>query len=501
MLLVGWGIWRIKATISTVFLALLITIVGISHRLETWFTSLWQSVGAEHTQETGNVMELSVSLWLGPLQVAGIFLGLIALLQRITQPGQFPKPRVSPGILAQNGLTLLIVAAAVYFSITAMIAASLTKGIGVHPTNLALALEMEIDSVSNTDHVQRGYFEADLEHIDSIRRAHPEFGDLLYPLHWHVDAEVIDMFGEMLPDMKRRVINQMIASDQANLVDGLKQEDKDTLLAWYQTQRRNAIDYLNKLTEGLLSLTYKLKVPGSVAFADLIMEYERKLPGRFAPGEVPKRSKQGDFLGIFEEYMGWLLEIESYSLVMIIGMAGFGLLGAVSGNFIKEAGRRKEKGGAMIEDLSGVMIKGFTAALVIFLGIQGSLAVLGNGMEPPDSNLLFFMALVGSVFSDRAWDWAKSKFEETLAKDKGEGESTAPDNDLGMDEHNEAPDFSPPYVSPSTEQSQPQEFPLETQPPTEHPAEGLHLRLDPALQKGQSGAESEDDEVRPNFLA
>ncbi|HAA15907.1 MAG TPA: hypothetical protein DCE41_31030, partial [Cytophagales bacterium] len=78
------------------------------------------------------------------------------------------------------------------------------------------------------------------------------------------------------------------------------------------------------------------------------------------------------------------------------------------------------QGGPFVEDLPGVLIKGFTASMVIFLGIQGSLAVLGNGGEPPDSNLLFFMALVGAVFSDRAWDWARQKFEETLNKEPSE---------------------------------------------------------------------------------
>ncbi len=68
---------------------------------------------------------------------------------------------------------------------------------------------------------------------------------------------------------------------------------------------------------------------------------------------------------------------ESYSLVIIIRLIGFGLFGTGGSIFIREQSIKTNQS-LLIEDLPGVMIKGFTAAIVVFLGVQGGLAVLTN---------------------------------------------------------------------------------------------------------------------------
>ena len=103
------------------------------------------------------------------------------------------------------------------------------------------------------------------------------------------------------------------------------------------------------------------------------------------------------------------MESESYSLVVIIGLIGFGLLGAAGSTFIREQ-RTKANPQLLIEDLPGVMIKGFTAAIVVFLGVQGGLAVLTNSDSELNAYALFFVSFVAAVFSDDAWAWAKGKF-------------------------------------------------------------------------------------------
>ncbi|MFZ1677665.1 MAG: hypothetical protein WAT91_10355, partial [Saprospiraceae bacterium] len=68
----------------------------------------------------------------------------------------------------------------------------------------------------------------------------------------------------------------------------------------------------------------------------------------------------------------------------------------------------------LIEDLPGVMIKGFTAAIVVFLGVQGGLAVLTNTETDVNAYALFFVTFVAAVFSEDAWSWAKGKFGSTF---------------------------------------------------------------------------------------
>ncbi|HAA18172.1 MAG TPA: hypothetical protein DCP28_05120, partial [Cytophagales bacterium] len=293
-------------------------------------------------------------------------------------------------------------------------------GMGVEETDYAGVLAREIEEVSDTDRAQQQRYRTDVAHVDSLLAQLPGLTAHVYPIRWRLLAETDDVFEEDLPDLRRMALNQMEASDQANLVTSLKQQDKLALLTWYQTHRKQYITYLNALTQRLVQFTYALQRSDSTGYGVLVKTYEPTWPLRPAVTPVPPHSQQGDYLGVFEQAMGWLLEIESYALVMIIGMVGFGLLGAASGSFIRDSDRRRTQGGPFVEDLPGVLIKGFTASMVIFLGIQGSLAVLGNGGEPPDSNLLFFMALVGAVFSDRAWDWARQKFEETLNKEPSE---------------------------------------------------------------------------------
>ncbi|MGB3078284.1 MAG: hypothetical protein WBB31_04330, partial [Saprospiraceae bacterium] len=133
--------------------------------------------------------------------------------------------------------------------------------------------------------------------------------------------------------------------------------------------------------------------------------------------DLKERPSLGSDLGVFTFFTGWLLMSESYSLVIIIGLIGFGLLGAGGSTFIREQ-TIKNNQSLLIEDLPGVMIKGFTAAIVVFLGVQGGLAVLTNTETDVNAYALFFVTFVAAVFSEDAWSWAKGKFGSTFPGDK-----------------------------------------------------------------------------------
>jgi len=212
------------------------------------------------------------------------------------------------------------------------------------------------------------------------------------------------------------------------------------LLEWYTMNRLQLMGYMNerkKLFEQLEAGIYFLvnisngnhashriatdghayTVKQGQLIDSVLHAYEvakAKLP-KPRPTPLPVRPAQGDNLGPLNKIMGWLLRIESYTLVVIVGLVGFGFLGAAGASFIKEHNRRRTKGGPLVENLADVLIKGFTAALVVFLGMQGGLALLANNDQAtPNNNLIFFLALVAAVFSDTAWDWARQRFERTI---------------------------------------------------------------------------------------
>lgn len=125
-------------------------------------------------------------------------------------------------------------------------------------------------------------------------------------------------------------------------------------------------------------------------------------------GPQPKEPVPGTDWGWLGKSASWLIMPNAPDLILIIGMFGFGLLGAAISCFVNISPRIKRKH-ALIEDLHIVIIRGFSAAIVIFLGTKGGIAIINNGSNNPNPHVLFFTCLVGAVFSERIWDWAKKQ--------------------------------------------------------------------------------------------
>ena len=130
------------------------------------------------------------------------------------------------------------------------------------------------------------------------------------------------------------------------------------------------------------------------------------------------------YLGPFRAIAGWLLETRSLPLAMIIGMLGFGLLGSAVSTFVREQSERSANEGKteeqkritqdpLVADLAGVLIRGLSAAIIVFLAALGGLAVIGTGKSEPNPYVLFLGCLVGAVFSQEVWDWARRWMQST----------------------------------------------------------------------------------------
>jgi len=134
------------------------------------------------------------------------------------------------------------------------------------------------------------------------------------------------------------------------------------------------------------------------------------------PMQIPSVPTPGDDLGIFKGIAQWLIKPSSMALVLIVGMLGFGLFGAVISTFVRETSNTEEynKDAVIIKDIPGVIIRGISAAIVIFLGVKGGLAIFSSGEGEPNPYALFFTCLVGAVYSERIWEWAKEKLSSSL---------------------------------------------------------------------------------------
>jgi hypothetical protein len=123
--------------------------------------------------------------------------------------------------------------------------------------------------------------------------------------------------------------------------------------------------------------------------------------------------KPGIGWGPFGLVARWLLQTKSFALSLITGMLGFGLLGSAISTFVR-AGAFKENHDKFSGNILSIVIRGLSAAVVVFLAVKGGLAIFSTGESEPNAYVVFFTCLVGSVFSEDVWNWARTKFIKKL---------------------------------------------------------------------------------------
>ncbi|MTB52094.1 hypothetical protein [Lewinella sp. W8] len=154
-------------------------------------------------------------------------------------------------------------------------------------------------------------------------------------------------------------------------------------------------------------------------FRDQLEEYRRGVKyganDRFDIYSIPGKPVIGEKYGIFNAISGWLLRTESTSLALIVGLFGFGLLGAIGALFI----RKRISEGPMKEtivgfDVPGILINGLSAAIVVFLAAKGTVAIFSTASADLNPYVVFFTCLIAAVFSEDVWAWARTKLNDSL---------------------------------------------------------------------------------------
>jgi hypothetical protein len=112
--------------------------------------------------------------------------------------------------------------------------------------------------------------------------------------------------------------------------------------------------------------------------------------------------------GPFGAVARWLLQTKSVPLALITGMLGFGLLGSAIATFVR-TGPTSSKA-SLTAEVTSVIVRGLSAAVVVFLAVKGGLAVFSSGDAEPNAYVVFLTCLVGAVFSEDVWAWARAKF-------------------------------------------------------------------------------------------
>ncbi|HZV68480.1 MAG TPA: hypothetical protein VFG10_03020 [Saprospiraceae bacterium] len=309
----------------------------------------------------------------------------------------------------QNLVVIFLLTLSIYFSISAIIAVPVFNFEPNYDLKLSDQLRAELDTLAQNDTIiQKEYVKFVTDdpaeqdnHVDSVLEDTKIYEDNI--------LEINSIFRD-IETLKNRAVNRMKVTDLSDITPKLKLRDKSYLTTWYLLNRTNLLNYMYAQESFIHNFTNELRYETNLD-PDTIKVMLKTDLALVKPTitDLKERPSLGSDLGVFTFFTGWLMESESYSLVVIIGLIGFGLLGAAGSTFIREQ-RTKANPQLLIEDLPGVMIKGFTAAIVVFLGVQGGLAVLTNNDSELNAYALFFVSFVAAVFSDDAWAWAKGKF-------------------------------------------------------------------------------------------
>ncbi|WP_316851623.1 hypothetical protein [Pedobacter agri] len=110
---------------------------------------------------------------------------------------------------------------------------------------------------------------------------------------------------------------------------------------------------------------------------------------------------------------GWAIRERSQDLIIIIGLLGFALFGSVVGATSKPSFNditRIEDRGDGFYNMVVVLVRGFSAAIVVYLSIKGGLSLITtSNSDKINPYVILFVCFISAVFSDNIWEWAKTK--------------------------------------------------------------------------------------------
>ncbi|MGA2349676.1 MAG: hypothetical protein ABSF70_04515 [Terracidiphilus sp.] len=138
-------------------------------------------------------------------------------------------------------------------------------------------------------------------------------------------------------------------------------------------------------------------------------------------------------LGIFSFLFGWLEESDSLELAVICGMLGVGLVGCIVSSFLRQQAKKPDAdavAGAWIPNIFPVIVLSFTAAIVVYLAIEGGLNVFSSESNQANPYVLLFSCLIGAVFSQDVWDAAHARLlAANIKKQQSLKTGTPPSNE------------------------------------------------------------------------
>ena len=166
-----------------------------------------------------------------------------------------------------------------------------------------------------------------------------------------------------------------------------------------------ALDAHQPLDSLVDELSAQIQWP-TVSNYQIVSDSARALP-------MPTPQEMGQDWGIvFAPFIRYFAASRNVDVLLLLGMIGFGLFGSAISIYV--GGNVQSGETDALHDVMLVIVRGFSAAVVVFLAIRGGVAVINKGESNPDPLVLFLFCFIGAVFSDPIWKWAQKSIQNTF---------------------------------------------------------------------------------------
>lgn len=130
----------------------------------------------------------------------------------------------------------------------------------------------------------------------------------------------------------------------------------------------------------------------------------------------PTRPTYGAHLGpVISPIASWLVATESEQATLIVGLIGFGLLGALVSRFVAESplnvGGTGGPPDVAVEtaEIARIVFVGFSAAIIVFVASYGGLLLLSESGADPNPYVVYTGCLVGAAYGEVIWKEARDR--------------------------------------------------------------------------------------------
>ncbi|MGB3466905.1 MAG: hypothetical protein WBA74_16615 [Cyclobacteriaceae bacterium] len=231
---------------------------------------------------------------------------------------------------------------------------------------------------------------------------------------------------QMILQNKDQAIGRFNIAKEEKLTEDAKIDYMQELIQWFLSSKTILLNNLNtdrpevnaEITHIYLADSLKISNATYMERSLLSLQSTAKHLELTEIPAMPALPSVSAGYGIFGWMAGWILQTNNLAFALIVGMIGFGVFGATISHIILETTDATQPVVFTSIDYLKLLIRGFSAAIVIYLAAKGGLLIVSGSEASLNAYFIFFMCFVAAIFSEVVWNWVKEKLVSSLNSSK-----------------------------------------------------------------------------------